>query len=210
MVASRDDDLLHAVYAGGGRETIAALYDRWAETYDDDMGVAGYRHPPVASGLFARHVPRGAGPTLDAGCGTGLMGQILALLGYEEIEGLDISDGMLGRAASKGVYAALHRAALGERLPFEDGRFAAVISTGVFTEGHVGAEALPELLRVTRAGAIFVLTVRVSVWEMGLGAALGELVETGSLASVEATPVYAAMPRESGGVPARAHVFRRL
>ena len=80
------------------------------------MAAAGYRHPSIGLGLIARHLPRGAQPLLDAGAGTGLLGDWLGILGYPHVEALDISRGMLAVAQRKGAYKALHLLAL-ERLP---------------------------------------------------------------------------------------------
>ena len=71
--------------------------------------------------------------------------------------------------ASKGVYRQLHHAFLGQPLPFDDGRYAAAISTGTFTAGHVGVEGLPELFRVVRPGGLVVLSVKMTVWDDGFG-----------------------------------------
>src|SRR5207244_354759 len=83
----------------------------------------------------------------------------LAITGYPQVEALDISQGMLDKAAAKGVYTALHRLALGGPLPFADGAYAGIVSAGVFTSGHVGVEGLDELIRICRPGGIIVLTV---------------------------------------------------
>jgi predicted TPR repeat methyltransferase len=204
MATGRHDGRLGAVYGAKSAEEIAALYDGWAGTYDAEMARAGYRHPSIGLALLARHAPRGAGPVLDAGCGTGVLGQWLGLIGLGPVEGLDISEGMLEVARARGGYAALHRLALGGALPFEDARFAAVISTGVFTTGHVGAEALPELLRVTAPGGPMVLTVKGALWEGGFAAALAAAAEI-----VEATEPYVSMPGEAGTAPSLAVVVRR-
>jgi hypothetical protein len=49
---------------------------------------------------------------------------------------------MLDIAARKQVYTRLHQAALGAPLAFADRHFAAIVSAGVFTTGHVGPEGL--------------------------------------------------------------------
>ena len=170
---------LDAVYGARSTEEVARGYDAWAETYEAEMAAAGYRHPAICLALLARWLPRGAGPILDAGAGTGLVGEWLGLVGYPAAEALDISQGMLDVAARKGVYAALHLGALGGPLAFEDGRFAAVIATGVFTTGHVGAEALPELLRVVRPGGVLVMTVKDQVWSGGFAERLAALRDAG-------------------------------
>lgn len=196
---------LGAVYAAGSPEELAAGYDAWAATYEADMARAGYRHPAVCLALLARHLPRGAAPLLDAGCGTGLIGEWLGILGYPEAEGLDLSEGMLAVAARKGVYRALHRLALGGPLPFADGAYAGIVSSGVFTTGHVGAGALGELARICRPGGVLVLTVKLPLWEEGFD---GSAAAAG-LALAEATAPYLSMPRDPATAPSLAAVFRR-
>ena len=98
------------------------------------MSAAGYRHPTICLALISRHLPRAASRLLDAGAGTGLIGEWLGIMGYPHVEALDISEGMLAQAAKKGAYAALHRLALGRPLPFADGHFAGIVSAGVFTQ----------------------------------------------------------------------------
>ena len=56
------------------------------------MAVAGYRHPSICLALLARHLPRGSAPLLDAGAGTGLIGEWLGIMGYPHVEALDISE----------------------------------------------------------------------------------------------------------------------
>ena len=132
---------LGAVYDAGSPEEIARLYDGWAATYDAEMAIAGYRHPTIGVALLARHLPAGSTPVLDAGCGTGIAGSWLGILGYPRVEGLDISEGMLAVARARGGYAELHQAALGARLAFGDGHFAGVLAAGVFTTGHERRDA---------------------------------------------------------------------
>ncbi|MDA0998798.1 MAG: class I SAM-dependent methyltransferase [Proteobacteria bacterium] len=206
MALGEHEGHLGRVYDAKAPDQVAAVYDGWAETYDAEMARAGYRHPAVGLALLARHAPHGAGPVLDAGCGTGLLGDWLGILGFAPVEGLDISDGMLAIARRKGSYARLHHLALGTALPFADGAFTAVISTGVFTTGHVGAEGLPELARITRPGGVIVLTVKTTLWEQGLGSALA--ADPG-LEIVEQTAPYVSMPGEAGTVPSLAMVALR-
>ncbi|PLL10745.1 SAM-dependent methyltransferase [Tabrizicola sp. TH137] len=206
-MAGQHDGHLGAVYEAKAPEEVAALYDGWAATYDAEMAKAGYRHPAVGLALLSRHLPRGAGPVLDAGCGTGLLGDWLGIMGFAPVEGLDLSEGMLAVARAKGAYARLHRLALGRALPFADGEFAGVISTGVFTTGHVGIEGVPELVRITALGGPVVLTVKTTLWEGGFGAALEAL---GGVRVVERTEPYVSMPGEAGTVPSLAVVLRRV
>ncbi|MBN9073009.1 MAG: class I SAM-dependent methyltransferase [Rhizobiales bacterium] len=210
MASGKHEGALGAVYDAKRPEEVAALYDGWAETYDAEMAVAGYRHPSICLALLSRHLAPGAGPVLDAGAGTGVLGAWLGIMGYSPVEGLDISPGMLAVAARKGGYARLHRLALGGPLPFEDGSFAGIVSAGVFTSGHVGVEGLDELLRICASGGIIVLTVKDTLWKSGFASRIDSLVAQGTVARAEETQPYVSMPGETGTVPSRGLVLRRL
>jgi predicted TPR repeat methyltransferase len=199
---------LGAVYGATDPAQVAQAYDQWAETYEAEMRSAGYRHPSIALALLARHLPPGAGPVLDAGAGTGMVGEWLGIVGYPDIEALDISAGMLAVAARKGVYTKLHTIALGGILPFATATYAAIICTGVFTTGHVGAEALAELVRITRPGGVIVATVKGAVWDGGFAVEVARMTAAGLLELVEETAPYVSMPGEAATAPSRAIVLR--
>ena len=96
---------------------------------------------------------------LDAGAGTGIMGEILPALGYPVIDGFDISPGMLARAEKKNLYRDLKHGVLGERLDYADDSYAGVTASGVFTEGHAPLDGLDELVRVVKPGGHIVFSV---------------------------------------------------
>lgn len=202
-------DKLSSAYAATSAAEVARTYDAWADTYDAEMAALGYRHPTICLALLARHLAPG-GPVLDAGAGTGLIGEWLKLIGYTPVEGVDLSPGMLAAAARKGVYDRLAEADLTARLPFEDGRFAGCVCSGVFTTGHVGAEGLDELLRVLRPGGILVLTVKDKTWEGGVAERLDSLAQAGTLARLDTTPSYSSMPGVPDNGTSRTVVLRRL
>ncbi|AZO04938.1 MULTISPECIES: class I SAM-dependent methyltransferase [unclassified Mesorhizobium] len=208
MTDGKHSGSLSAAYAAKRPEDVAAIYDHWSETYDADMSAAGYRHPTICLALLARHLPRGAEPLLDAGAGTGLIGEWLAITGYPRVEALDISQGMLDKAGAKGVYTALHRLAMGDTLPFADGAYAGIISAGVFTSGHVGVEGLDELIRICRPGGVIVLTVKNTLWDAGFEERIAGLEARGTLSRLEETRPYASMPGETDTVPSRGLVLR--
>lgn len=201
---------LGAVYDSKSTADVAKLYDAWAESYDAEMAQAGYRHPSICLALLARHCARGASPLLDAGAGTGLIGDWLKIMGYPAVDALDISEGMLAVAGRKGCYRHLHCLALGQPLPFADGAYAGIISAGVFTSGHVGVEGLDELIRICRTGGVIVLTVKNTLWEGGFATRVAQLEAQGVLQLVEETEPYVSMPGEVGTVPSRGLVLKRF
>ncbi len=158
---------LHSAFEASDGQEAGELYDSWAEDYERSVASWGYTTPAVAAGLFGRYVRPEDGTVLDAGAGTGITGEILALLGYEDIVGIDVAPKMLELARSKGAYRELRQMELGGRLDFPDDTFGAVVSTGVFAAGHAPPESFDDLIRVTRPGGYMILSVRTDVYEEG-------------------------------------------
>jgi ubiquinone/menaquinone biosynthesis C-methylase UbiE len=199
---------LGAVYEAKDAKSLALAYDQWATTYESEMAQSGYRHPSICVALLARHLVKGAAPLLDAGAGTGLLGEWLGIMGYLNVEALDLSEGMLAVARAKGSYTKLHRLALGSELPFADGHFAGVISSGVFTTGHVGPEGLDELVRITARGGVIVLTVKRSLWTESFRAHVDAMVLAGKVSIAEVTKPYLSMPGDPATTPSLGLVLR--
>ena len=112
---------------------------------------------------LARYLGPAAGSVLDAACGTGLVGESLALLGYR-LTGCDVSPRMLAAAQRTGAYAALAQGDLAA-LPFADNAFAGFIAMGATGPGHAPPAALAELARVTRPGGVGVFSLREDTFE---------------------------------------------
>lgn len=148
------------VYAATNLKDQEQAYDEWAAEYERDLCAAGYRSPLVMAAVFARFVPLGTKPILDAGCGGGIQVEPLAAAGYTDFTGIDLSAGMLQVARNKGIYQQLHQATLGEPLDFPDDHFAAILSTGAITPGHATAHCFEELLRIAQPGACILFSLR--------------------------------------------------
>ena len=155
------------VYSSTSNRELEERYDQWASEYDRDLAEDfDWRAPQDAVDVLVRHVATGA-KILDAGTGTGLVGDILASLGYRNLHAMDLSLGMLEEARRKGIYQDFLQMTLGEELDYETDSFDAVISVGVFTIGHAPPHAFDELVRITRSGGFIVFSLRVDVYEEG-------------------------------------------
>ncbi len=155
------------VYSSSTNQELEERYDQWAAEYDKDLAEEFiWTAPQTAADLFAKHVPAGA-RVLDAGAGTGLVGECLANLGYRDLYAMDLSLGMLEEARGKSLYQEFHQMTLGEELGFDTSSFDSVISVGVFTTGHAPAHAFDELVRITKPGGFIVFSLRVDLYEEG-------------------------------------------
>ena len=182
---------LDLVYAAKNEQELAAGYAAWAAGYDRETAELGYCLPFVITSWLARYVPAGEGPLLDAGCGTGLTGPYAKALGYDDIEGLDLSEEMLEVARGRNAYKTLKKAALGERLPWPDDYFRAFFASGVFTEGHAPASAFDDLVRITAKGGHAMFTIRESIIERdGFQDRFNALAASGKWRLVEETPSF--------------------
>ena len=141
---------------------ITTCYDTWAEIYDQDL-TPHYDTPSRAAQQVSQYWDDKTVTILDVGCGTGLMGQALANLGYINIEGLDVSRGMLEVARQKQCYSRLFEFNLIQDNLLNDPdveKYSAIISAGCITFGHAPAHILARIFAWLKPGGIFHITVR--------------------------------------------------
>jgi predicted TPR repeat methyltransferase len=158
---------LQSAYAAKDGQEAAELYDSWAEDYERRVSSWGYITPAVAAWFLGRYVAPEDGTVLDAGAGTGLMGLVLAPLGYRDLIGIDVSRDMLEYAREKGVYRELRQMELGGLLDLPSDAFAAVVAAGIFAAGHAPPESFEDLIRVTKRGGYVIFSVRTDVYLEG-------------------------------------------
>lgn len=165
-IPARKDIFLKDAYALKTTQDSVDLYGDWAETYDESFARANdYNTPDLIAGIYAKHSPDLTAPVLDIGAGTGLVAEGLQRRGVSTIDALDISVPMLDVAKRKGCYRNLIVADLNAHLDIADDSYGGVTSTGTFTHGHVGPDAIDGLVRIARPGALFVLGIKDELYE---------------------------------------------
>jgi predicted TPR repeat methyltransferase len=200
---------LQSVYNAKDSQEAAELYDNWAEDYEQSILSWGYATPAVAAGFFGRYVDPREGTVLDAGAGTGMMGEVLAPLGYQDLVGIDISPEMLELARKKGMYKELRQMELGRQLDLPTDAFSAVVSTGVFAAGHAPPESFEELIRTTKSGGHMIFSVRTDVYEDGGFKDKQEALEReGKWQLVEATAPFSHLRFEDPELKVRVFVYQ--
>jgi len=202
---------LQKVYTAADNRDLEAAYDNWAKKYDAHVNAFGYQIPAVAAGLIGRYVKSGDSPILDAGAGTGLMGQILDAMGYTGQIGIDMSVGMMDLAEKRGVYIDLRQMILGDPLDFPDNYFAACQSMGVFTAGHAPSNAFDELTRVVRPGGSIIFSLLEKVYiGGGFKEKFDQLEASQKWALLERTKAFPGLPLEDPTLLHRVFVYSVL
>lgn len=144
------------------------LYRNWASNYDDDIaGELKITGGSDIARLLADWIGDRHSYVLDLGCGTGLVGAELQQLGFDNVDGLDLSPEMLEVARTKGVYQKLIEADLLKMLDIGDATYDAAISAGTFTTGHVNALRFNEFLRIIKPGGLLAFVVGNDFWRLG-------------------------------------------
>ena len=187
---------LDAVYeTEGDREKLDGLYDEWARHYDQDLWASGNPYIALMAGMVGRYVRNRGARILDAGCGTGNMAQILNYLGYDQIIGIDASEGMLSAARAKGCYADLHQMLLAAEIDLPAESFDAITAAGVLTHGHAPAESLDGLLRLAKPGASIIFSIsRIAVERDGYGERMRALEDSGAWTEEERSQEFRTYP----------------
>ena len=154
---------LEAAYALSSVEDNRKLYAEWAKNYDSTFVEAmDYILPAQVVEQFVKNGGRGA--VLDVGAGTGILGVLLRKNGIGPVDGIDLSQEMLDVATQKRVYRNLKIVDVTEPIKTENLVYDGVLSSGTFTHGHVGPDALDNILPLAKKGALFVLSVNKRHW----------------------------------------------
>jgi SAM-dependent methyltransferase len=201
---------LDEAYQINGPEAARKMYGDWAPNYDESFGAAwGYIAPREIAAILRAEIAVGAA-ILDIGAGTGLVAENLKGL---TVDALDITPEMLDVARGKGLYRTLMLGDLTKDLDLPDASYDAIISCGTFTHGHVGPECFPELLRITKPGAVFACgTIGPVLDGAGFGSALARLVALGKITPVawRDIPIYEGADHPHKDDRGLVMVFRKL
>jgi predicted TPR repeat methyltransferase len=206
-----DQNKVQWVYSSKNNAELAERYDIWAKDYDAEVvGDFDWKGPQAGCDAFARYAGVDA-KVIDVGVGTGLAGVELAKRGFKNIDGFDLSQGMLDVAEGLGIYGDLKVGVLGETLDYADDTYDAALATGVFTNGHAPASGFDECARIVKPGGHFVITIRPDLLEPGgFLAKEAELEAAGTMKLVEETELIALLPKGEPDVRHQVRVYQVL
>ncbi len=140
-------------------QEVKLAYKQWASDYNSDLKSFGYVAPQVGVNLFVQKVLNKQSLIHDAGCGTGLVGELLKQHGYNNAHGSDFSDDMLEKAEATGCYRKLMNLDFGAPLSLPDNGYDAAISIGVYTK-RFKQHFISEMIRTVRPLGYVVFSCR--------------------------------------------------
>ncbi len=176
-------------------DDVTQYYDEWAEAYDRDLVDWAYVAPDVASSMLLGQ-GSAMGRVLDAGCGTGLVGQAMRRAGFAgELHGVDVSAESLRVADATSAYDRTATADLQHGLDLEDDAFDGLICVGVMTYVPDVERCWREFARVVRRGGVVVVTQREDLWdERRCAQVIDALVADGVWSLIEVTEARPYLP----------------
>jgi ubiquinone/menaquinone biosynthesis C-methylase UbiE len=154
-------------------QSTPEIYNEWAKDgYDETVAQNSYACNSLCQKFMeqVKNYDCSNGPIqiLDAACGTGRVCEVVV----EKVaplqvlfDGVDYSQGMLDVAKSKNIYRNLLIANLQEKIDLPSKTYDFILCSGVFLQGHVGPEALPELSRLLKSGGFMIFTVRPTFYD---------------------------------------------
>lgn len=164
-----DDPIaLHMLAACSGRDVparasdafIESTFDSFAASFDSKLASLAYRAPALVTEMLA-HAGVEASRSLDvldAGCGTGLCGPLVAPYA-RRLVGVDLSDAMLARARARNVYDDLAKGELTRYLQESRKSFDVIVSADTLVYfGSLEAVAVAAANALRPAG-VLVFTV---------------------------------------------------
>ena len=193
-----------------GKE-VENYYDEWTveNKYDKDMVDWKYSGPQETIDLLKKHIPNKNIKILDAGCGTGYVAEALIELNFKNIIGIDFSKAMLEIAKEKKIYRKLICQSLNDKIKLRTNQFELVVCTGVLTSGHVGPNAIKELIRVVKPGGYFICSIAQSIFtKNGFKKEIENLHEILKVKVISRQ--FVALPQNKGSAKSRLYILQKL
>ena len=145
---------LKDVYVGGTDDS-RELYASWAATYDKEVQENGYVTPQRVANALKEVVRDQSEHILDYGCGTGLSGSALQAVGFENIDGLDVSHEMVILAEKKSIYKDLRVFDPSNEIPVYPDQYKIITAIGVIGAGAAPLKTFDSLFALLPPDGLF-------------------------------------------------------
>ena len=200
---------LDIVYNEKSSVKLKHHYKLWANKYDQDLINWGYAYPSQLKKIMSKDIKiKKNSKILDAGCGTGLVAEVLGNMNFKNIVGLDYSMDMLKIAKDKKIYTRLIQESLNKKTSLRSNQFDIVLCTGVLTSGHVGSKAINELIRVTKNKGFLILSIAESIYEeLGFKDEIEQNKE--KISKIKVSKPFIALPNHKSSATSRMYMYQK-
>ncbi len=155
---------MRGIIGGDGvnaKDIITARWDKSSKTYDSrpGHGIQSEKEKEAWISLLKKALGDESLDVLDVGCGTGVLSLLLSEIGHN-VTGIDLSEGMLGRAKKKAQEQKLRaefRIGDAENLSFENESFDAVINRHLLWTLLNPERAVAEWKRILKPGGKLII-----------------------------------------------------
>ncbi|XP_060585644.1 methyltransferase-like protein 27 [Ruditapes philippinarum] len=147
-------------------EEVAKFYDTWADgrEYENELPEDVYNAPIVTAAEAAGGLTddqKATAKVFDVAAGTGMCAVQLKLHGFQHIDALDPSQGMLDKAKEKDLYERYICDFMTDKhLDIPENTYDVLTVSAGFGEGHLPCSSLHEMVRVVKPGGRIVLVTR--------------------------------------------------
>ncbi|MCK0195934.1 tetratricopeptide repeat protein [Ancylobacter sp. 6x-1] len=155
----------HAAVTGGeiaraSDAYVETIFDLYADSFDASLSRLGYAAPQLCAKALGSFGLEAAGrlDVLDAGCGTGLCAPMLRPYAAR-LDGIDLSKGMLAKAAARDLYDRLDRAEMATEMAARPATYDVIVSADTLCYFGDLSQVLAAAATALRPGGHMVFTV---------------------------------------------------
>jgi predicted TPR repeat methyltransferase len=148
---------------------VEETFDSFAASFESKLAKLSYRAPALVAAMVEDSVPAASKhlDVLDAGCGTGWCGPLVAPYA-RHLTGIDLSAGMLTQAKEKNVYDTLLKAELTAYLRDHAHAFDLIVSADTLVYFGSLDDVLDAAAKALRPGGLLIFTLEHAVGEEAL------------------------------------------
>jgi predicted TPR repeat methyltransferase len=143
---------------------VETTFDSFAASFESKLAKLSYRAPQLVAAMLEDTgiTPSRSLDALDAGCGTGLCGPLVAPY-VRRLTGIDLSAGMLAEAKEKKVYDELFKIELTAYLRDNRASFDLIVSADTLVYFGALEEVITAAAGALRAGGLVIFTLELAV-----------------------------------------------